>query len=335
MKINAENVMKIAGEFVKNGHLTYSEFDILFDFLNEAEQFEAECLLNLNGVTLTDGFASGSDTPFISADNGAPVVMRAFVSESNEELCNLIASGSRQALEDIVVKNKGLVLRYAKIYRGYSHNDLEMDDLIDAGNRGILEAVKRYNPETGTLFSTYATYWITQSIRREAQNAGHSIHIPCYMHDAIARLNRAAAYAEARGITGCDSVAAIAEMMGLSEERACAIISVRDHFLSTSSLDSAIGEDTDCTLGNFISDGDDPVYDEICQRDTRNSIRNAIGRLQPREAYVIRRRFGIGYNETATLETVGSELKLTRERVRQIEDKALRKLRRFIRSVAA
>jgi len=332
MKYSVASIMTLVKDFVNDNKLTYSEFDILFDFLGEEEQAEVERVLNLNGITLTDDCAGFIGAGFAGMDMNAPVVNRGFIPESNEELCRLISRGSRQALQDIIVKNEGLVYKYAKKFAKYFHNDLDMEDLMQAGRGGILEAARRFRPEVGTLFTTYATYWISQSIRREAQTCGHSIHIPCHIQEAIVKLNHAAADLEVRGISTDDKMREIAEVMGLTEQRARELIKVRDSFLGSTSLDRPMSEDSDHTLGEFITNDPDPVFNEIFERSRKDILAKAISSLTEREALVICKRFGIGGGNGETLEAVGCELNVTRERVRQIEAKALRKLYRFLKA---
>ncbi len=209
------------------------------------------------------------------------------------------------------------------IAKRYTGHGMQFLDLIQEGNLGLLKAVDKFDPEKGFKFSTYATWWIRQSITRAIADQARTIRIPVHMVETINKLTKVS-----RSLTqelGREPTPAeIAERMDITEEKVREIQKIAQDPVS---LDTPIGEEDDSHLGDFIEDQSvQAPSDAVDDNMLRESLLKVLGTLTPREEKVIRLRYGLDDGKARTLEEVGKVFNVTRERIRQIESKALRKL---------
>ena len=241
--------------------------------------------------------------------------------EREKELAGRMAEGDDTAKTELVEANLRLVVSIAKRYVGKGMFFL---DLIQEGNLGLMKAVDKFDYTKGYKFSTYATWWIRQAITRAIADQARTIRIPVHMVETIhkvSRYQRQMLQELGREATHAE----IGEKMGMSAERVREIMKVA---LDPVSLETPIGEEEDSHLGDFIPDEDTPSPSESASTTIlREVIERELNTLTPREAHVIKLRFGLYDGRSRTLEEVGKEFDITRERIRQIESKALRKLR--------
>ena len=241
--------------------------------------------------------------------------------EREKELAERMAEGDETAKTELVEANLRLVVSIAKRYVGKGMFFL---DLIQEGNLGLMKAVDKFDYTKGYKFSTYATWWIRQAITRAIADQARTIRIPVHMVETIHKVSR---YQRQmlQELGREPTPAEIGEKMGMSAERVREIMKVA---LDPVSLETPIGEEEDSHLGDFIPDEDTPSPSESASTNIlREVIERELNTLTPREAHVIKLRFGLYDGRTRTLEEVGKEFDITRERIRQIESKALRKLR--------
>jgi RNA polymerase primary sigma factor len=226
-----------------------------------------------------------------------------------------------QAREHIIKANTRLVVSIAKKYMG---RGVPFLDLIQEGNLGLMKAVEKYDYQRGFRFSTYATWWIRQTITRSIADQGRTIRLPVHMSDRIRQINRASqALEQANGRP--PSAEELADHLQIPSRKMQWMLQVARIPLS---LESPVGDEDDSELGMFLEDQQSPSPSQVAyQNMLRERVEEVLSDLTPREARVIRMRFGLDDNHPYTLEEVGAKFGLTRERIRQIEGKALRRMR--------
>ena len=255
----------------------------------------------------------------ISANDGL------LTAEEELELAKRSAAGDEAAREKLVYCNQRLVAMVAFRYVGACHG-LEFDDLKQAGNIGLLQAVKQFDYKKGFRFSTYAIWWIRQAITREISDKDRTIRIPVHVSEQLTKIRKTAAQIEQQ--TGNPATAQ--DVAAALDRPVKKIVGLWDMAWNnpTVSLDKPMGDDGDVTVENFLMIEDDNTPQSNADKDElRQQIGSAVSLLSPREQAVIKMRYGLDDGMPRTLEEVGAAYNVTRERVRQIELKALRKLR--------
>ena len=241
--------------------------------------------------------------------------------EEEIELAEAALKGDKDAKEALVNHNLRLVVSVAKRYMG---RGLTLLDLIQEGNVGLIKAVDKYDVSKGFKFSTYATYWIKQAISRAVMDQARNIRIPVHIIEMMSNIKKTER--EFQQKNGREpKKEEVAAILNIDLNK---IKEIYAWMKDTTSLDIVVGDDEDVTVGSFIEDESVPNEFVTVEEDDRNvAIRNILDTLNEREKIIITHRFGIGLDRAETLDEIGKKLKLSRERVRQIEEGALRKLR--------
>ena len=290
------------------------------DFSNVEEIPEEE--LN-NPMALMEGIAIDDPVRMYLKEIGKVNLLS---SDEEIELAKRMLEGDEAAKQRLAEANLRLVVSIAKRYVG---RGMQFLDLIQEGNLGLIKAVEKFDYTKGYKFSTYATWWIRQAITRAIADQARTIRIPVHMVETINKVIRVSR--QLLQELGHDpSPEEIAEVMNMPVQKVRDILKIA---MEPVSLETPIGEEEDSHLGDFIADDDTPEPAEMASYTLlKEQLVEVLKTLTPREEKVLRLRFGIEDGRTRTLEEVGKEFNVTRERIRQIEAKALRKLRHPSRS---
>lgn len=233
-------------------------------------------------------------------------------------------------LNRLVEANERLVRKIANHYRKFATADFDFEDMMQYGRMGLIKAAKKFNLSYGTQFSTYAFHWIMQSITRGIADESTLIRLPVHLREKIMKIIKKVREQEFE--KGEVNTKEIAQQLGMTEQEVARLLYYKDMFWNLTSLDSPVGEpDGDTTLGEFVADKQASVEGEILHGDLSDQIDKLLSELSDKEREIILYRFGFHDGRTYTLEEVGKIYGVTRERIRQIEAKALRKLQRRAR----
>lgn len=230
------------------------------------------------------------------------------------------AARGERAREHLIQANLRLVVSIAKKYK---NSPLTLEDLIQEGNIGLMRAVDKFEHQRGLKFSTYATWWIKQAISRGIAETGRTVRLPVHVHESISQVNRARAELS-QHLDRDPSVEELAHFLGMSELKVKTIVQATE---STISLNSPINQDGNGLEDIIVDPAQEKIPDEINARLLTEEVRRVINKLPDRERKIIIGRYGLDGKGEKTLEQIGVELGVTRERIRQIEAVALRKLR--------
>ena len=321
--INPEQIDKVFDKFEEMG------VDILKDDFEEEPDVEdledIEEVENIKDINLTNFEGVNIDDPvrmYLREIGKIPLLTY----EEELELAKKVLEGDEDAKKKLSESNLRLVVSIAKKYVGRGMLFL---DLIQEGNMGLIKAVEKFDYTKGYKFSTYATWWIRQAITRAIADQARTIRIPVHMVETINKLIRTSRLLLQR-LGREPSPEEIAEELEMPVEKVMEIQKIAQDPVS---LETPIGEEDDSHLGDFIQDDDSPApQDAAAYTLLKEQLEEVMNTLTPREAKVLKLRFGLEDGKARTLEEVGKEFDVTRERIRQIEAKALRKLRHPSRS---
>jgi RNA polymerase primary sigma factor len=300
--------------------------DLAFDFDEpESSDLEREEELSDEDLAITaenvDAFADDSVRLYLREIGKIPLL----TSEEEADLAQRIVKGDKAAKDKMVESNMRLVVSIAKRYGG---RGLDFLDLIQEGNTGLLRAVDKFDPEKGFKFSTYATWWVRQAITRAIADQARTIRIPVHMVETINKVLRTTRKLTAE-LNREPTNEEIAEELGMDPEKVDYVMRIKQDIASLDASVGREGDDEDSVLGDFVEDEERiSPEDSAANQILKEQLSEIISTLTDREQKIIRLRFGIGGGRPHTLEEVGNEFDVTRERIRQIEAKALSKLRK-------
>lgn len=357
--MNEEIILSMARPYIKNSEITYADFDNIYKMLSVKEQYEVTEILLQNGVNFVDENKKSNKEPFvlesdldetdfeilydesIFKDNRGEsfgeedevIELNYDIRQSNDILCHLIQEENKQAVQDLCIKNKRLVDKYVISYQKRYGNRLDFEDLEQVGFIGLIKAAKKFDFQKGTAFSTYAVYWIKQAISREIMDNGFVIRIPVHMMERIVKVIQLDNKLVEKEKKLSKRIKQISVDLGITEKEVRECLVLRNNFLSYTSLNVPVGVEEETELCEFIADDEsDSVEDKVYDLLLHEQLEEVLRTLTDREEKVLRLRYGFEDGRTHTLEEIGKKYNLTRERIRQIEAKALRKIKRTPRS---
>ncbi len=289
------------------GELMDEEEDTPEDVLNSGQYFD-----DISDDSVRLHLREIGKIPLLSADEELALAQR-------------VVAGDKRAKDKMAEANMRLVVSIAKRYSG---RGLDFLDLIQEGHTGLLRAVEKFDPEKGFKFSTYATWWIRQAITRAIADQARTIRIPVHMVETINKLLRTQRRMT-QELNREPTIEELAKELEMEPEKVEYVIKIKQDI---SSLDAGVGrdgEDEDSVLGDFIEDEDSATPEESASNQLlKEQVQSVLSALSEREQKIIKMRFGLENGKSHTLEEVGQEFAVTRERIRQIEAKALAKLRK-------
>lgn len=291
----------------------------------ENDDLEKEEILSDEELAITaenvDAFADDSVRLYLREIGKIPLL----TPEEEAELAQRIVKGDKKAKDKMVESNMRLVVSIAKRYGG---RGLDFLDLIQEGNTGLLRAVEKFDPDKGFKFSTYATWWVRQAITRAIADQARTIRIPVHMVETINKVLRTTRKLTSE-LNREPTNEEIAEALDMEPEKIDYVMRIKQDIASLDASIGREGDDEDSVLGDFVEDEErDSPEDSAANQILKEQLSEIIATLSDREQKIIRLRFGIGGGRPHTLEEVGAEFDVTRERIRQIEAKALSKLRK-------
>lgn len=300
--------------------------DVMLDFDEpETGDLEEEEELSDEDLAITaenvDAFADDSVRLYLREIGKIPLL----TPEEEADLAQRIVKGDKKAKDKMVESNMRLVVSIAKRYGG---RGLDFLDLIQEGNTGLLRAVEKFDPEKGFKFSTYATWWVRQAITRAIADQARTIRIPVHMVETINKVLRTTRKLTSE-LNREPTNEEIAKELDMEPEKVDYVMRIKQDIASLDASVGREGDDEDSVLGDFVEDEErDSPEESAANQILKEQLSEIIATLTDREQKIIRLRFGIGGGRPHTLEEVGNEFDVTRERIRQIEAKALSKLRK-------
>ena len=291
----------------------------------ESDDLEKEEELSDEELAITpenvDEFADDSVRLYLREIGKIPLL----TPEEEQDLAQRIVKGDKKAKDKMVESNMRLVVSIAKRYGG---RGLDFLDLIQEGNTGLLRAVEKFDPDKGFKFSTYATWWVRQAITRAIADQARTIRIPVHMVETINKVLRTTRKLTTE-LNREPTNEEIAKELDMEPDKIDYVMRIKQDIASLDASIGRDGDDEDSALGDFVEDEERESPEESASNQIlKEQLSEIISTLSSREQKIIRLRFGIGGGKPHTLEEVGNEFKVTRERIRQIEAKALSKLRK-------
>lgn len=317
--VNEREVLKRVNPYLnKRNQLLKNDFKKLFQDLRNDDLKLVLTFLKSNSieVLLKENTPIKKETKIVSKDLNKL---------SNEQLCKLYNQGHKEVLATIIEKNRSLIWSRVRRFSKYFNHKLDEEDLYQSGVIGLIQGVNKYEGNNDANLITYAIWWIDQKIRRDIVDLGFTIRIPVHMVDTIVKVNKIIAGNES--LTK-DELTNLMEEYGISKEKFEQAMYLKKYLISPGSLNVLVGEEADSELGNFLEDKEYELEKEVEMILLKGEIITTLNSLSPKEEKVLELRFGLLDGRERTLEEIGREFGVTRERIRQIVTKALEKIRK-------
>ncbi len=330
--LNEQYILSLIKPYL-NSKRELSEFEFfeLFSALEKQEQYEVINIMINNDIDYVDEKEEETkelEKVQVLQSKDAGKDYKKMMQLTNEQLCVMYQQGDSAALATLIEKNKRFVYQLSlKIEKEYRQQSLTVEDLYMEGNLGLIEAANKFDVSMGYMFTTYAWHWIRQKIVRTAIDTGYMIRIPVHLFDKLIKLNNCRKRHHEASFEELFEYLRTEDEMELTPGKLDELIAYSDLYMNTSSLNDVIGEDGESERIEFVPDENMAVEDVVIGDQLKEDIRAVLNTLTDRERKIIELRYGLNDDRERTLEEIGAMYGVTRERIRQIEAKALRKLR--------
>lgn len=335
--LNEQFILRMMEPYLNSKReLSRFEFMELFADLDRGEQLEVAGIILKNGINVVE--EKEEETQELEgvdilrgkeSDTGHLKLMHL----TNEQLCVLFQQGDQNALSALLEKNKRFVYQLAiKVYREYRPASLTIDDLYMEGNLGMIEAANRFDVSLDYKFTTYAWHWIRQKIVRGTMDSGYLIRLPVHVFEKLIKINNCRKRHPDSTFDELRDYLITEGELELTDEELSKLLAYSELYTSTTSLNAVVGENEETELIEFVPDPNVNTEEIVINDQLKDDLKRVISTLTEREQKIIDKRFGLTTGKEMTLEQIGKEFNVTRERIRQIEEKALRKLRHPSRS---
>ena len=327
--LNKDYILRTMEPYLNaNRELSEFEFSFLFSQLSKQEQYEVINIMIANGIDYVDEKVEEQQELVKSSilRESNKEVAESLMALTNEELCVLFQQGNSTALASIIEKNKRFIMKYViKSMKSFRRQCLTEDDLFQEGVFGVIKAAERFDPVLSFSFLNYCGNWIWQAITRAIVDSGFLIRLPVHIYEKVIKVAR---FRRENPLATEEQLVEIIKQSGweLSEALLRKYILYGECYLNTTSLNTPVGEEDDTELLLFIPDDSELPEQIVEDQLKKEAIAAVIKTLKPKEKAILTMRFGLDGKEPMTLEQVGKIYNVTRERIRQIEMKALRKL---------
>ena len=331
--MNHEMILSFAEPYVHNGEILEKDFIKAFDFLTTIEQQETRNILSKHAIQVVSVLTrqDGRNNEIKKNPNKSPVAgpvrINRKVKLDNKTLVYMIQKGNKQAEQDLCVKNERLVYKYATRYVSFLGQKIDIEDIVQYGMMGMLVAAKKFDFAQDTEFSTYATFWIKQSIIRNIVDKEFLVRIPVHLMEKLIKVQGIETKL-GETIDYDDKISLIAQETNSSPNQVENYLTIASAFLHMPSLDIPVGEE-DTVLSSFIPDDKIKSTEEVMNKTLHEDLEKLFSRyLKKREIKILKLRYGLEDGTYHTLQEVGDRYGVTRERIRQIEAKAILKLKK-------
>ena len=330
--LNEQYIISLMQPYL-NSERELSEFEFfeLFSELNRQEQYEVVNIMIKNDIELVEEKEEETkelDNASILHTQDSGKDYRKMMNLTNEQLCIMYQQGDATALAALMEKNQRFIYQIAmKIAKEYRQQSLTVEDLYMEGNIGLIEAAKKFDAGMNYKFTTYSWHWIRQKIVRSVIDTGYMIRIPVHLFEMLIKVNNCRRHHNGSSFDELLEYLRVEEEMELSPAKLQELITYSELYINSASLNDVIGEDGDAERIEFIQDENINTEDVIIAERLKEDLMTVLNTLTERERNVLDLRFGLTSGHEMTLEQVGELYHVTRERIRQIEAKALKKLR--------
>lgn len=330
--LNEQFVLKMMEPYLNSKReLSRFEFVEIFSELDRSEQLEVAGIILKNGISVVEekeeDLKEFENVPILDTPDNEHKYHH-LMHLTNEQLCVMYQNGETSALGALLEKNKRFVYKMAvKVNREYRPASLTMDDLYMEGNLGMIEAAKRFDVSLDFKFTTYSWHWVRQKMERAIMDTGYMIRLPVHMFEKLIKLNNCRKRHSNATPEELLEYLSVEGGLKLTREELVKLLVYSDIYTSTTSLNDVVGENESTERIEFIPDPTMNTEEIVINERLKDELKRVMSTLTKRERKIIDLRFGLTTGSGMTLEQVGKEFNVTRERIRQIEAKALRKLR--------